>query len=103
METDTSPRLWEMETSWFVPLQNEYMNQTYLYKSWEDFVDCKPYNYWKPYVLSSWCWKDEKFQIVFISPERFMGMNRAEMPVKKEDEPEIRAWIRNHMPKFWMV
>ena len=98
----TTP-LWEMQTSWFLPQQNEYMNQTFGYKSWQDFLECKPYRHWKPYVLSSWCWKDDRFQIVFISPERYMGMNRAEMFVTKEDEPAIREWLKSHMPKFWIL
>jgi hypothetical protein len=103
MDTEPKLHLWEMETAWFVPLANEHMSQTFTYKNWQDFVDCKPYKYWKPYVLSSWCWKDHMFQIVFISPKRFVGMNRVEIPVKKEDEPVIRAWILSHMPKFWKV
>lgn len=105
INTDMTPQLhmWEMETAWFVPQRNEHFCQTFVYKGWKDFLDCKPYRFWKPYVLSSWCWKDDMFQIVFISPERYVGMNRAEMPVKKEEEAEIRHWIKNHMPKFWKL
>lgn len=95
--------LWEMQTSWFQPQNNEYMNQTFGYKSWSDFVDYKPYRLWKPYVLSSWCWKENQLQLVFISPERFIGMNRAEIDVKHQDEPAIREWIKTHMPNFWKM
>lgn len=95
--------LWEMDTAWFVPQQNEIMNQTFTYKSWKQFVECKPYRIWKPYVLSSWCWKENMLQLVFISPERFTGMNRAEIVVQESDEPMVREWIQNHMPKFWKL
>lgn len=96
-------RLWEMETSWFQPNVNEYMNQTFDYKCWKDFVEYKPYRIWKPYILSSWAWKDNRVQLVFISPERFTGMNRAEIVVTEQDEPNIRDWIKNHMPSFWKL
>lgn len=95
--------LWEMDTAWFQPQKNEHMNQTFAYRSWQDFIDYKPYKLWKPYVLSSWAWKEDKVQFVFISPERFIGMNRAEVTVKKEDEPMVREWIKHHMPKFWIL
>jgi hypothetical protein len=103
MDSESKPHMWEMETAWFVPPNSENTSQTFAYKSWHDFLECKPYRFWKPYVLSSWCWKEGMFQIVFISPERFVGMNRVEMRVKQEDEPEIRQWIQNHMPKFWKL
>ncbi len=103
MNTSEQIPLWEMQTAWFIPQPNEFMAQTFNYKSWDDFVECKPYKFWKPYVLSSWCWKENQFQIVFISPERYVGMNRAEMPIKREDDPKVRAWLKNHMPKFWML
>lgn len=95
--------LWEIDTVWFQPKTNEVMNQTFTYTSWKDFVEYKPYHLWKPYVLSSWCWKTNRLQLVFISPERFTGMNRAEITVTEEDESLVRAWIQSHMPKFWKV
>jgi hypothetical protein len=145
--------LWEMTTSWFPKPENDPINSTFVYKSWKDFRDCKPYKLWKPYILSSWSWKrrntddlgllrnqrregDKKkyvmecstalrvntssydskrisaldgsvevdmLQIVFISPDRFSGMHRAEMVVSKEDEDEIREWLKNHMPSFWKL
>ena len=49
--------LWEMETHWFSKNKNEYVESTFPYKSWKDFLECKPYKLWKPYILSSWCWK----------------------------------------------
>lgn len=49
--------LWEIETSWFLRPDSEYINGTFSYKSWSEFRDCKPYKLWKPYILSSWSWK----------------------------------------------
>lgn len=144
--------LWEMPTLWFSRPDSEFTDNTFHYKTWKEFVECKPYKLWKPYILSSWCWKQgtvladglpdafhheapkekyfmdatqilrknptvydkektdlpagepvEMLQIVFISPDRFSGMNRAEMVVTKEDEPAIRAWLKNHMPILWKL
>jgi hypothetical protein len=141
------PHLWEIETPWFNKNQNEYIHSTFPYKSWKDFLDCKPYKLWKPYILSSWSWqtrplsditepkrrdtdkgpleshkimllnqssyvKDsvrakedeiEMLQIVFLSPERFTGVHRAEIVVKKEDEASVRDWLQRHMPSFWKL
>lgn len=147
----TSMPLWEMQTMWFVRTSSEYMDTSFHYKSWKDFVECKPYKLWKPYILSSWCWKKEKildtrmpntfqrlpsdnhvmtrhqilrtdpadcslpevpspateevemFQIVFISPDRFSGINRVEMRITRDDEPAIRLWLSKHMPTFWKL
>lgn len=49
--------LWEMDTHWFKRPKEEHINATFNYKSWKDFIDCKPYKLWKPYILSSWSWK----------------------------------------------
>ncbi len=49
--------LWTMNTLWFNKTDNEFTNNTFFYKSWKDFIDCKPYKLWKPYILTSWCWK----------------------------------------------
>lgn len=142
--------LWEMNTLWFVKADNEFTSNNFFYKSWKEFVDVKPYKLWKPYVLSSWCWKKdvqyeelleskssfkneghtcdvsrtlranfssydkdtklihpgetkEMLQIVFISPTRFRGMNRAEILITEEDEEAVKAWIKNHMPSFWKI
>lgn len=51
------PHLWEIETHWFYKSKHEYVESTFPYKSWKDFLDCKPYKLWKPYILSSWSWK----------------------------------------------
>lgn len=51
------PHLWEMDTHWFNKGKHEFVVSTFPYKSWKDFLDCKPYKLWKPYILSSWCWK----------------------------------------------
>jgi hypothetical protein len=42
-------------------------------------------------------------QIVFVSPEKKIKMAVVEFPVRKEEEPEIRQWLKNHMPKLWMI
>lgn len=49
--------LWEMNTHWFKKPKDEVVQATFTYKSWKDFLDCKPYKLWKPYILSSWSWK----------------------------------------------
>lgn len=141
--------LWEMETHWFKQKKDEYIQGTFTYKNWKDFLDCKPYKLWKPYILSSWCWKMRTFderkqekrreadksvmdcrkmlrstlssydkdvipfdesisqmemlQIVFISPDRFPGVHRVEMCIEKENEPEVRDWLKRHMPTFWIL
>ena len=100
MTTQQKP-LWDIETKWFTPSSDQLTSQTFLYKSWKDFQECKPYRFWKPYILSSWCWKDDTLQIVFLSANKFQGLYYSEMPVKKEDEPLIRAWLKSHMPKLW--
>jgi hypothetical protein len=51
------PHLWEMNTYWFYKNKNENADTTFPYKSWKEFLECKPYKIWKPYILSSWCWK----------------------------------------------
>lgn len=49
--------LWEIETMWFDETDEEHMHRTFAYKSWKEFQECKPYKFWKPYILSSWSWK----------------------------------------------
>ena len=56
--------LWEMDTHWFSRTKDEIIHSTFVYKSWTDFVDCKPYKLWKPYILSSWSWKLRNKEIV---------------------------------------
>lgn len=51
------PHLWEMDTHWFLKNKNDHVESTFPYKSWKEFLECKPYKLWKPYILSSWCWK----------------------------------------------
>ena len=141
--------LWEMDTHWFQKSKDEYIQGTFHYKNWKDFVDCKPYKLWKPYILSSWSWKTrsldqlkqekrrdvdksvmdcskmlrlnssaydkatiplneskdqiEMLQIVFLSPDRFTGVHRVEMCIDKENEEEVRDWLKRHMPTFWIL
>jgi hypothetical protein len=45
----------------------------------------------------------DMLQIVFISPDRFSGLHRAEIRVSKDDEEEIRTWLKHHMPNFWKL
>ena len=52
--------LWDMQTSWFEKPKNEHITSSFQYKSWKDFQEYKPYKLWKPYILSSWCWKTMK-------------------------------------------
>jgi hypothetical protein len=54
--------LWEMETAWFEKPDTEYINGTFDYKSWKEFQECKPYKLWKPYILSSWSWKQTSIE-----------------------------------------
>ena len=141
--------LWEMDTHWFVKPKDEVVPATFTYKNWKDFVDCKPYKLWKPYILSSWSWKTrtlnerkqekrrdadkavmdcskilrskpssydkdvipmdesretlEMLQIVFLSPDRFSGVHRVEMCISKDNEEEVRDWLKRHMPSFWIL
>ncbi len=68
--TTTMPHLWEMDTHWFNKNQNEYIQSTFPYKSWKDFIDCKPYKLWKPYILSSWAWKSRLPQEIVVQKKR---------------------------------
>ena len=107
METQSQSqlRLWETKTLWFHhPQTNELYSMTFPYKSWKDFRDCRPYKMWKPYAMTSWCWKEDQFQIVFATPYKVnVAMHFVEFAVTQQDEDEIRTWIRKHMPEFWKV
>jgi len=63
-----------MDTHWFNKGKHGFVVSTFPYKSWKDFLDCKPYKLWKPYILSSWCWKT-------ISPNEY--------PISKKYEDRI--------------
>lgn len=118
--------LWKIETSWFVQTQYEVGDNTFVYANWKDFLSCKPYTFWKPYILSSWSWKKVseiplstrrphyenpspvehdlyKLQLVFMTPNRFQNISRAEMFISEDDEPDVREWLKNHMPKLWKI
>jgi hypothetical protein len=45
----------------------------------------------------------EMLQIVFLSPERFTGVHRAEIVIAREDEASVRDWLQRHMPTFWKL
>ncbi len=45
----------------------------------------------------------ELLQIVFLSPDRFTGVHRVEIHIKKENEDDVRKWLLSHMPSFWKV
>ena len=57
LKITTMLHLWEMDTHWFLKNKHDHIESTFPYKSWKDFLECKPYKLWKPYILSSWCWK----------------------------------------------
>ena len=46
---------------------------------------------------------EDRLQIVFLSPVRFLGMHRVELIVKEEEEDAIKEWLKNHMPSFWKL
>lgn len=45
----------------------------------------------------------EMLQIVFLSPDRFKGVHRVEVVVSRDNEEEVRDWLKRHMPKFWIL
>lgn len=45
----------------------------------------------------------ELLQILFISPDRFSEIHLVEIRIKKDDEPNVRAWLKNHMPTLWKL
>jgi hypothetical protein len=45
----------------------------------------------------------EMLQIVFLSPDRFTGVHRVEIVIRKDDEEAVREWLKSHMPSFWKV
>jgi len=101
------PSLWQLETYW-LQIPRDSSNSTYVnaipYRSWTDFMDCKPYKMNKPYILSSWAWRNDEFQIVFTTPYiNGMGTMFISFPVKKMDEPEIRTWLKKHMSPIWKI
>lgn len=102
-----TPHLWEIKTYW-VPKErcNYDGNNIYPYNNFKDFKDCSPYKNWKPYFLSSWSWDIETglIQIAFVSVLLKSTLIRyVEFPVKKEDEPVIRAWLKKHMSSIWKL
>jgi hypothetical protein len=101
----TEQPLWEIPTTWFTPPKfNELNNMTYPYRNWKDFLDCRPQRMWKPYVLTSWSWKDDTLQFIFNTPFRNgISISYVEIPVTHADEPQVRAWIKKHMPLFWII
>ena len=100
--------LWEIKTFWVSKARCNYDgNNIYPYNNFKDFKDCSPYKNWKPYFLSSWSWNVETglFQIAFVTVTVLSSnLSRyAEFPVKKEDEPAIRAWLKKHMSSIWKL
>jgi len=54
--------------------------------------------------MTSWSWKDNTLQIVFNTlTSRGISITYIEMPVKQEEEPLIRDWIKRHTPEFWNI
>ena len=97
--------LWDVTTHWFIPPRDYTMSVTaIMYRSWKDFTDCRPYHLWKPYTLTSWAWKNDKLQLVFMTPYTKGSITSyVEIPVVKDNEPAIREWILRHMPQFWKI
>jgi len=97
--------LWDLHTLWFnCDNTNGVNSMNFPYKSWQDFMECRPYHMWKPYIMTSWCWKENYFQIVFVSPYLYNTASMyVEFPVTQKDEPAIRCWIKKHMPNFWKI
>jgi hypothetical protein len=96
--------LWEMETSWFSKAQNELGCCDYPYKSWQEFNSCKPHKTWKPYSVVSWSWsEDNQLQIVFLWRNQYTKIHRVCIDVNREEEPQIREWLKRHMPIIWKL
>lgn len=74
------PHLWELETHWFVKRDDEVLHSTFPYKSWKDFMECKPYKLWKPYILSSWSWKTFTFD---EQPQKRRDIDKHTMDCRK--------------------
>lgn len=72
------------------------------YRNWKDFIDCKPYRSFKPYIMISWSWKEDTFQFIFMRSQT-PSLLYVEFPVKKEEEPEIRGWIKKHLHPIWKI
>jgi hypothetical protein len=54
--------------------------------------------------MTSWAWKNDNFQIVFIfTQQSALDMVYIEFPVKKEEEPAIRLWLKKHMHPIWVI
>ena len=44
------------------------------------------------------------FQIIFTTRlNDLTGMTYIEFPVKREDEPQIREWIKKQIPECWKI
>ena len=97
--------LWDVESFWFTPPQvNDGNTSSISYRSWSHFVDCKPYRNMKPYFITSWAWNKNALQIIFMQPLRAgTSLTYIEFPVKREDEPSIREWLKKHMHPSWKI
>jgi len=99
--TTTPTPLWDVPTPWITPTTN---GMHILYKNWSNFLDNMPQKKFKPYIMTSWSWKDNTLQLVFNTlTSRGISITYIEMPVKKEEEPLIRAWIKRHISQFWNI
>lgn len=102
-------RLWEIKTHVFpIPRGNSSLVNVYPYYSFKDFINCKPYHMWKPYIVSSWAWsplvETSQFQIIFLTPySAGMGTSYVTFPVRKEEEPAIREWLKRHISPIWKI
>lgn len=94
-------QLFDIETSW---LNSD--DQVILFTNWNQFMECVPYKRWKPYVVSSWSWDKERgsLQIIFSCVKRESGkIMIVETPIRIEEEPSVRRWLKNHMSAIWKI
>ena len=97
--------LWDIPTHWYIIPQASTSTITPIpYRSWSDFMDSKPYHEWHQVTIISWSWRNTMFQIIFTTRlNDLTGMTYIEFPVKREDEPQIREWIKKQIPECWKI
>ena len=92
-----STHLWEMDTAWFVPPQSDMHIS---YTNWKNFQDNTPDIIFKNHIMISWAWSNYSLQLVFSDRNRGV-VTYVQVPVTKDQEEDVRAWIKKHKPSFW--
>jgi hypothetical protein len=72
----------------------------------QNILRLKPSSYDKPPLpldISQNSQEVDMLQIVFLSPDRYKGVHRVEVVVSRDNEEDIRNWLKRHMPKFWIL